>query len=1035
MAQVIPVRTAEELRDSSFNYFIAFKIDIKETDKAKIEPQIKKILGDPKGSVQSRRLNELKNDIMEVMCNDSVYNPANGAYQPNAGGRAKEAEAAKAFKLRETLDLVQILCTTRKTLLKSEIKKIYDSANSPVVYFTEADFDNAIKPLLAVGIKVIDNLDTSIPFEKYQKTEQLLKPLDKKNLYDFIECDITASETELKEKKDARYKNASSGDLKKKQAISGLCGYVQDLLISSPESRKNYDYYLALKDDVWSDFEKRKAFGIKELKIDEYGVYAQKIIDTLHISIDEAEKMLAVACKFFQFTLVGSQDDNEAHFEICPYPDCGLLIVKGSKSCPHCGKPLEVICWNCKQKTRFTKEDKGCPSCGATYHAHNIFLSKCGALDTLLNKQEIDIADLQSAFLDLKNVVPNYASKTDSTIYKKAQEYEKTIQAKIKQEETTGTEYRAAIAKIREYISQKKYQTAFSMAKSLQVKYGTYNLANTQKVVADVTAVVNNAQKYADAARTYAAQNNESQAISSAIKALELCDDYTEARQILQKFPPKSVLNLRATLDGNKVRLEWDDKVKQEYTTYTIIKKIGVAPRNPDDGALVDKGLSIKFFEDQNVISATPYYYSVFAERYGIKSNLCSTISPILIYSDVNNVQQEFVTDGIKASWETPQNIKNIEVWKKEGPVAPLKVGDGIKISCDNKGFYDEKCTGENAYLIVCNYQVKDKVVQSKGVKVVYKPYEKTSPLENTSIEPVGPNKFVFTCSDGYTGSISLYFANSKLPIQTNTVLKYIDFNTVCKGLTKITTSLTVDGKISFMIPQGRIGQIYPIVSTEQLFVVSPPHIVNTMEGMNETHTVSNGVLSISGSLHPKASGLVVKINREKYSEKIDDPGENFVFKKDIFSKQGKIELKLKSNSVNYITIFVEFMEDGVKTYSQPVKLDPPIDYRESVSVLYSLDYTVSAVKPFKVVINFEAESETEIPALLLMKGHPRPMNKNAGELCERLDPLKLKKGFFSKKYTGKHVVSVSPTANNTKFAIFTSDGGEHVQLKEVKKL
>ena len=62
-------------------------------------------------------------------------------------------------------------------------------------------------------------------------------------------------------------------------------------------------------------------------------------------------------------------------------------------------------------------------------------------------------------------------------------------------------------------------------------------------------------------------------------------------------------------------------------------------------------------------------------------------------------------------------------------------------------------------------------------------------------------------------------------------------------------------------------------------------------------------------------------------------------------------------------------------------------------------------------------------------------MNKNAGELCERLNPLKLKKGLFSKKYTGKHVVSVSPTSNNTKFAVFVSDGGEHVQLKEVKKL
>ena len=304
--QAAHIRTAEELKDSSFNYFIAFKINIKETDKAKIESQIKRILNTVIGSIQSRRLLELKNDIMEIMCNDSVYNPTSGEYQPNAGGRAKEAEAAKAFKLKETLDLVKILCTTRKTLLKSEIKKIYDFANSPVVYFTEADFDNAIKPLFGAGFKFVEYLDTPIPFDKYQKTEQLLKPLNKKDLYDFLGCKITASETELKEKKDAQYKSTPSGDLKKKQAISGLCGYVQELLLSSSESRRNYDNYLALKDNVWSEFEKRKRFGIKELTIDEYRIYAQKIINTLHIKVDEAEKMLARACKFFQFTLVGA---------------------------------------------------------------------------------------------------------------------------------------------------------------------------------------------------------------------------------------------------------------------------------------------------------------------------------------------------------------------------------------------------------------------------------------------------------------------------------------------------------------------------------------------------------------------------------------------------------------------------------------------------------------------------------------------------------------------------------------------------------
>lgn len=1036
MAQANPIRTADELRDPLFNYFIAFKINIKETDKTKIEPQIKKILSDPKGSVQSRRLLELKNDILEIMCNDSVFDAQANCYKQNAGGRAKEAKAAQQLKLKETLDIVQILCTTRSTLLKSEIKKIYDSANTPVTFFTEEEFNNAIKPLLSVGVKIIDNLDTSIPFDKYQKTEQYLKPLDKKDLYEFLGCKITDSTKDIEEKSNEQYKNSQKiSDLKKKQAIGSLCGVVKELLLSSPASRKSYDNYLALKDEVWSDFDKRKTFGIKELKTDEYETYAQKIINTLHISAQEAEKMLAVACKYFQFTVIGVDNGKGSHFEICPHPDCGLLYTKGAKSCPHCGKPLEVICWNCSQKTPLTKDDKGCPSCGATYHSHDVFTAKCGQLDALLAKPDVGIPELQTALLELKNIVPNYASKTDSTLYKKVREFEGLIEKKKKQEETTGAAYRAELTKVREFIAKKEYQTAYGIAKSLQTKYGNYNIETSKKVITEIMTVLNAAQRQIEAAKNYAAQNNENLAVTTAMKVLESCADYSEARQIMQKFPPKPVMNLKVSLNGGKVRLEWEDKVKQDYVTYTIIKKVGVAPVNTEDGALVDKGLTIKFFEDSNIVSATPYYYSVFTERYGIASNLCTSISPVMGYADVINVQQEFVTNGIKVSYETPQNLKSVEVWKKEGPVAPLQEGDGTKINCDGKGFYDEKCTGENAYLILCNYQVKDRVIKSKGIKVVYKPYEKTSPLEDVAIEPIGPNKYSFSCKEGYAGNVSLYYSETKLPIQTNTVLKYIDFNTVCKGLRKLETSLTLDGKVSFMIEPNKIGQVYAIVATEQLFVVSPPKIVNTILGMNLSHKVNGGVLSISGTVHPKASGIVVKVSHDKYPETITDGGENFSFKKDEFVRQGKIDLNLKSNTLNYVTVFGEFVIDGIKTYSQPEKLNPPIDYRESVTVLYVLDYNPSGIKPFKVTINFECDREAEIPALLLMKGHPRPMNKTAGELCERTDPLKLKKGFFSKKYTGKIVITASPTATNTKFAVFTSDDSTLVSLKEVRKL
>ncbi len=1033
MAQVSPFRTPEELKNPEFNYFIAFKVALNEKDPKTIEAKIKTVTSDPKGGVLARRLLELKNDAIEIMCNDSVYNDGTGTYKQGAGGRKQEAENAKALKLNEAVGLIEMLCQTRKTLLKSEIIDILNTANKPVVYFTEQEFLSKLSYLSGIGVKIIDNIDTRIPFSDYQKTEKELKALDKSDLYDFLGVSMTASDAEIKSASDAAYKSSTkTNDLKKKQSISTLCGTVKKILQSTPDARKSYDNYLVLKDDVWADFEKRKGFGIKEMSMDEYKDYTQKVIDLLKVSIDEAEKMLAIGCKYFQLTIVGKTDGN--NLEYCPYPDCGKLFVKGAKSCPHCGKPLEVICWNCKQKTPFTKNDKGCPTCGATHHAHDIYLKKCAAFDGLLNSAVVEIAELQSALLEIKNVVPNYAKRTDSTIALKVQECEKAVQVKVKQEETTGAKYRADVVKINELIGQKKFQTALGIAKSLQVKYGNYNLDNTKKLLSQINSVLSSVISHMNVAKQSMARGNEKTAVEEAVKVLEICDDYSEARQVLQKFPPKPVTNLKAFLSGNVIRLEWEDNSPQDYTSYTIIKKVGVVPTNAEDGSVVDKGLSIKFFEDVNVVSATPYYYAVYSERYGIKSKLCTALSAVTIYSDVSNVQQDFVTEGIKVSWEAPQNLKGVEVWKNVGAVAPMKPGEGTKVECDNKGFTDAKCAGENAYLIVCSYQTKSGITKSKGVRVVYKPYEKTSPLENVCFESIGANRFLFSCNEGYEGKVSIYYAPSKLPVQTDTMLKYMDFNTICKGMTKVNTTTNADGKLSFALPQDKLLQVYAIVATEQLFVISPPQLLNTMSGMSCTHTVSNGTVSIAGKINPRASGLVVKVSNSQYAEKVTDKGESFTFKKDDVVRTGKVELKLKSNTVNYISVFVEFLEEGVKSYSQPVKL-PAIDYREAVTVLYCLSYSVSAVKPFKVTVEFECDKDVEIPALLLMKGHPRPMNKNAGELCERLEPLKLKKGLFSKKFTGKHTVTVSPVSLNTKFAVFVNGDVSFVQLKEVKSL
>ena len=1007
---VNPIRTLEELKDPEFNYFIAFKVGLNETDKAKIEPKIKTILSDPKGSVHSRRLLELKNDIMEIMCNDAVYDANTGTYKANAGGRAKEAAAAKTIKLRSTVEMVEILCQTRKTLLQSDIDDLYNSANKPVSYFTADELKSELQYLQKMGIKIIDNVDTRIPFGDYQKIEQLLKALEKGNLYEFLGVDVKASEADITAKTDEIYKNSQkTNDLKKKQAMGDLCSRVKKIILSSKEARKSYDQYLILKEDVWSDFEKRKSFGVKEMSMADYENYVQTAMTLLKIGVDDAEKILAIGCKFFQITIIGGGQSN---FSVCPYSDCGKLYTNGAKSCPHCGKPLEVFCWNCEQKTPFTKDDRGCASCGATNHAHEMYKRKCVEIDRLLGNPTIEIPEIKSALLSLKNIVPTYEKIKTSTLKKKVDEYENEIAKREKIEGELGVKYKADVAKIRELAAKKQYQTAYLQAKNLLAKYNTYQVEATKKLLQDMMSGFALAQQQLNIAKQALAQRNERLIIAHTVKALELCSDYTEARQILQKFPPKPVGAVRAILDDNKVRLEWDDASQQEYITYTVVKKIGIAPTSAEDGSIVEKELSIKFCEDANIVSASPYYYAVYAERYGVKSPVRTAMAPITLYADVKNIQQEMVIGGISVTWETPQNVKNIEVWKNKGSVAPSKIGEGVKVNCTENGFTDAKAEGENAYLIVCTYQLKDGTINSKGKQVVFKPYVKTSPLEGVKIEPLSDGKYVFTANPGYEGKVELYVSDKALSIPTNKTLKYIDFNNICKGLVPLNTTLNTDSGLTFELPAGKIWQVYPMVKTEQLFIVSPPKLFNCIEGFRCTHAVENGTVVVKGTLHPKVTSIVATISNTAFVEKIEDCREKYVFKASDFEADGKIEIKLKTNTLNYITLFPEFNNNGVVSYSTPIKLTPPIDHRETVAVFYCLEYDASPMKPFKVTVSFEAEQEVEIPKLLLMQGHPRPLNKTAGQLTERLESIKLKKGLFSSKYKGKHTVTVSPTAN-----------------------
>lgn len=1044
----IKLRTKDELLLPDYNYYIFFKISPTEKDVAKIE---KTILMErnkwTQGLPIQRRYKELYDDVESVMIKDIGYDASTGSYSKN-GARAAELSAAKSLKLKSAVDLVVSMCQNKGRLYKSELLQI--TSSEKIQWFTIADLENAVNYLFKQGIKYIDDTQSVIDFRKYKEVEKYLITVKKNSLYEVLGCDNKSSITQLADAVTTVYANLKNKTTPEGTATDKLLG-IAKIIFKNEESKAKYDDYLAIKESVWDQLELRQSHGIKEISMDEFLSYAEIIKATLKIDIDKVELHLAAGLKEFKIIVVGSEetetkDENGdiIDLEICPYPECGKAyrVYHGTtqKSCPHCGKPLEIVCWNCGGKMPYTSKNKTCPTCHSTIQSKGLFESRMADIEKILRQPVASVIDLQSSLANLINAVPNYKASPNGYAAKKIGEYERVIADKIKEEETIGENYRKDVKKIQVLINSRYYLQAHNAVLNLRNSYGTYNAASTNGLICDIEKVLSQAQSHLNNAKAYVAQNNEGMVISSAAKALDICADYNEARLLLQKYPPKAPKTIRQSIsDGNVVRIEWDKSDSANMTTYTIVKKVGSKPTSPSDGTVLDSNLTITFYEDQNIVSATPYYYGVFAERCGVQSNVVVTTVPIIVFLDVTDVQQEIVEEKISVKWECPHNVKAIEIWKKEGPIAPTGIGDGVQLRTDGlKGFIDTQCTYENSYLIVCVYESNGIKKYSRGIRRTLKQYEAIHKIDNPKIEQHLTGEFVFTYESDANQKVKLICSKERIACQFDTVMQMMNYNSICKNCTSINHHYDSEQNIEFSLPEGQIYWVYPMVYNEQLFMLAKPFLLNNITGIrNITCTEEQGTVLIKGILHSDAKNIIVKIGNSDFPKTVDGPEEKFVVSKEHFINDGGVSIKLKTNTINYICLFIELEKDGTKTITRACRVgDKPIDYREKVVVYHALSYKISTKGNFTVTIEFSSNDPVELPKLCLVKGHPRPMTKGAGELVDTIEPMKLGKGWLSKKYTGKVKIITTGCPLNTKFVVFMYDEStKHIQLKEVRSI
>ncbi len=1017
------VRTPDELGKIEFNYYEAYQIPLEETDTEAIKKKINMLCAKKANSsnpIDIRIGKDLKNEALAIMS--------------DPGQRAKEAAAYKRLKMEGIRQFVVSLCS-RGVINKSELQQI---ATKNKVAFDE--LEKEIKPLLS-KVKYIDDTQNLFDFSTYENSEKYLKGyLNGKftNLFELLDLTLNCSVNEAKNKLDADKKANASQTQKKTPdgvGLKNLYGEAGKIFSGDAAKHKAYVKYVRIKDTVYAPLKARKDNGLTNITQDEYLDFLQLLTKGLNEQIPEAEQDLAAILKYCGIKLTGAANFT---LELCPYPDCGKPYVAAGdiKACPHCGRSFEVACWNCKGSMHMGKGAQACPHCGVTEKAQKEFNTKLGALDLIMRNPKCTVAELKNGLSALIAVVPSYARVATSETAKKVKFYNEEIAKKETAEQGNLKVFMESIAEIDKHIALKKFRKAEMLLSDLRKKIPGYNTPVVEKYAKDIAAAIGVSDTFMANAKRFVASNNESQAIENAVKALEACADNTEAQQILRKVPPAKPLSLACSVKNDKsAYLEWTVAPGQKFVTYSIVRKIGTKPTSATDGTVIAQEITLNFFEDTAITAATPYYYGVFAERYGVQSPLIAAATSVSAFPDVTDCNQEMVEGKIKIKWSCPAGA-TVRVRKQKGTVAPgADSGAEIKTEANN-GFIDGDCDSTGcSYFVYCEYDVAGAKKRSKGIQLYYKPYYIPKAINNLTLYHTDSGEWALK-GENFNDNTKLYLFAQKPVFGVKKVEPMHRFTSAAGG---VSIGVVKSGEdFVFTVPDGKSGWLYAVNMNDQLFVAAEPIFVTGEKGIsNVKYTEKNGTVTITCDLSANVYQVLVKISNVKFATSTEDNGANYTFATEQIKRNGGISIKIPADSVSYITLFAFVGNNKSHAECAPVPLDDAIDYRKKQVVKYCLEYEPNPAKAFSVTIKFEADVEVELPDFLIVKGSPRPMNKNVGELAAEVKGVELKKGLFTHgKYCAKAVVKATPMAKFYKLAMFVAeDGNKNVQMKEVTKL
>ena len=667
---------------------------------------------------------------------------------------------------------------------------------------------------------------------------------------------------------------------------------------------------------------------------------------------DDADRTMAIM--ILQQTCVRKKyaanfSNSDSTMTRCQFCGNMVQIDRNTSFCPHCGKSFKQIC----------------PKCGTAQQSTNAVCIKCG----LNFKEDLKKADgmAMTIRMDLQRGRVEKAEKSLAALESQFPGYSSlgTLKAdlsKIKEHVKASRRY------LMDCFDDRRFYEAKIGIEALQEKYGGI-LSDDLELSARYSECV---RRCNDADALYKkAQISDSKARKTAfyVAAIDQCPDHPQVKAKLREDPPEEPCNISASTDGRSISISFEPPADTANVTYSIFRSEDTLPMVTEDTKPLASIPGTSYL-DKTAVPGVEYYYSVYAKRWGVLSRDAAKIGPVFMLQEVEDVNIEPITGGLRIMFTKPRGASRVRVWRSRGD-------NGKESALNGNDVYDDiglEGGAEYTYLFITEYNVKGRIERTEGVRYVRSTVEFPEPVRDMAIRW---NKADGTYSAKWTTvyPVTLYASKKKLNIDG----RVQNMSDIESWMSRVVPIEEYSNGIKFTMEDGAIQYLYPVIQKETVGVIGDQTTVANLKPFRDVeYRICGKDCVVTMGWPPKAVGARIRIINGTEKEGDESDAETVSISAEQYRSDKQIRIPMGRYRLRTLKLYAEYMIDGVRKESRGMSVE--VHSGDSSKIRYTVKKERGGV-----AIGIDAGSARELPPMMLVRSvEGIPLKRTDGDVVWR---------------------------------------------------